>query len=367
VLAARQLGLATVPTIELGHLSPAQRQALVLADNKLAENAGWDNELLAIELKWLIECDFDIQLTGFSIAEADLIIDGAEECDPTSTRDKDDEIPLVPPPAETITKPGDLLVLGRHKLYCGDCRTAEAYAALCDGKSADAIFTDPPYNVPINGHVSGLGRVKHREFALASGEMSEREFTEFLTDSLGKAAQICRDGAIAFVCMDWRHIPEMLKAGREVFSELKNLCVWNKTNGGMGSFYRSKHELIFVFKIGNAPHTNTFGLGETGRYRTNVWDYAGVNTFGRDREAELMMHPTVKPVALVADAIRDVTKRGDVVLDPFGGSGSTLIAAERTGRTAWLIELDPAYCDVIRQRYEAATGKQARTGHTSGG
>jgi DNA modification methylase len=213
--------------------------------------------------------------------------------------------------------------------------------------------------VPIDGHVSGLGKTKHREFAFAAGEMSREAFTAFLKTTLGHAAAACRDGAIAFVCMDWRHLGELLAAGEEVFSELKNVCVWNKSNGGMGSFYRSKHELIFAFKVGTAPHTNTFGLGDGGRYRTNVWDYAGVNTMKKGRMDELSLHPTVKPVALVADAILDVTKRGALVLDPFGGSGTTLIAAEKTGRTARLIEFDPLYCDVIIRRFEAYTGKRA--------
>jgi DNA modification methylase len=218
--------------------------------------------------------------------------------------------------------------------------------------------------VPIDGHVSGLGKTKHREFAFAAGEMSKEAFTDFLKSTLGHAAAACRDGAIAFVCMDWRHLGELIAAGEEVFSELKNVCVWNKTNGGMGTFYRSKHELIFAFKVGTAPHTNTFGLGDGGRYRTNVWDYAGVNTMKKGRMDELGLHPTVKPVALVADAILDVTKRGALVLDPFGGSGTTLIAAEKTGRIARLIEFDPLYCDVIVRRFETYTGKRATLDRT---
>jgi len=226
-------------------------------------------------------------------------------------------------------------------------------------EQADLVFTDPPYNVPIDGHVCGLGRIRHRSFAMGVGEMSASAFIDFLQETLGHAAAVARDGAIAFVCMDWRHIGELLAAGQAVFSELKNLCVWNKTNGGMGSFYRSKHELVFAFKVGTAPHHNTFGLGDTGRYRTNVWTYPGVNTLRPGRMDELAMHPTVKPVALVADAIKDVSGRNGIVLDPFCGSGTTLIAAEKTGRRARAIELDPAYCDVIVRRYEKYTGKQA--------
>jgi hypothetical protein len=202
--------------------------------------------------------------------------------------------------------------------------------------------------------------VKHREFAMASGEMSRSQFTTFLTDSLGCMASVMRDGAIAFVCMDWRHMGELLEAGDAVFTQLKNLIVWNKTNGGMGAFYRSKHELIFAFKAGDAPHTNSFGLGETGRYRTNVWDYAGISSISASRSEELAMHPTVKPVAMIADAIKDCSRRGEIVLDAFGGSGSTLIAAEKTGRQARLIEYDPLYCDTIIRRWEQLTGKRAR-------
>jgi len=228
-----------------------------------------------------------------------------------------------------------------------------------DGEKADLVFTDPPYNVPIDGHVGGLGAIKHREFAFAAGEMSQAQFTAFLTASLGAMATCSRDGAIAFVCMDWRHMRELLDAGASAFSELKNLCIWNKTNGGMGSFYRSKHELVFVFKVGTAPHVNSFELGQTGRYRTNVWDYAGISSLGQNRAEELAMHPTVKPVALVADAIKDCSKRGQIVLDGFGGSGSTLIAAESCGRKARLIEYDPLYCDTILARWQALTGKDA--------
>src|SRR6185437_2764978 len=247
----------------------------------------------------------------------------------------------------------------RHHLLCGDSRNRQTFDSVLQGDRAALLFTDPPYNVPIDGHVCGLGRIRHREFAMGVGEMSSEAFTSFLRQTLGHAAASCRDGAIAFVCMDWRHMGELLAAGHATFSELKNLCVWNKTNGGMGSFYRSKHELVFAFKVGNAAHTNTFGLGDTGRYRTNVWDYAGINTRRPGRDEELAMHPTVKPAALVADAIKDCSRRGEIVLDPFAGSGTTLIAAHNTGRRARLIELDPAYCDQIARRFEQVTGKQA--------
>jgi DNA modification methylase len=362
VLAAQQLGMTEVPTLALSHLSAAERRAYVLADNKLALNAGWDMDMLAIELQGLIDLDFDLQLTGFGLAEIDIILDDARERSTKTKSVQEDQIP--PTPAAPVTCRGDLWLLGRHRLLCGDAREPDDYSRLLGNERADLVFTDPPYNVPIDGHVCGSGSVKHREFAMASGEMSEAAFTEFLEQSLRAMAGVCRNGAIAFVCMDWRHMGELLAAGKAVFTELKNLCVWNKTNGGMGTFYRSKHELVFVWKVGDAPHTNSFGLGDTGRYRTNVWDYAGISSISASRGDELAMHPTVKPVAMIADAIRDCSKRSDIVLDAFAGSGSTLIAADKCGRTARLIEYDPAYCDVIIRRWQAVTGKMATLAET---
>lgn len=357
VEAARLLGMETVPTIALSHLNATERRAYVLADNKLALNAGWDDEILALELQDLIDLDFDLNVTGFSVGEIDLVLDTANESAPDRRDAADDWMPEIE--EQVVSQPGDLWQLGRHRLICADARDPDAYRALLAGEQVDLIFTDPPYNVPIDGHVSGLGRVHHREFAMGAGEMSEAAFEAFLTKTLGAAAATCRDGAIAFVCMDWRHMGELLSAGKQVFSELKNVCVWNKTNGGMGTFYRSKHELVFVFKVGTAPHTNTFGLGEEGRYRTNVWDYAGISSLSPTRAEEQAMHPTVKPVALVADAVRDCSKRGDNIVDVFAGSGTTLIAAQKTGRHARLIEFDPQYCDTIVRRFERYTGKPA--------
>lgn len=356
VMAAKEIGLSTVPTLKLSHLSPAERRAYVLADNKLALNAGWDNEILAIELQALIDIDFDVTLTGFSLAETDIVLDQARDrsIEEVASTDIVPELPTTP-----VSRRGDLWSLGRHRLLCGDARSPADYVLLLGNEPVDLVFTDPPYNVAIDGHVSGLGSVRHREFAMASGEMSREAFTAFLTQTLSLAASVCRDGAIAFVCMDWRHMGELLEAGQTSFAELKNVCVWNKTNGGMGTFYRSKHEFIFVFKVGSAPHTNTFGLGDTGRYRTNVWDYPGVSSMSAHRHEEQEMHPTVKPTGLVADAIRDCTKRGQTILDVFGGSGTTLIAAETCGRRARLIEYDPIYCDTIITRWERLTGKHA--------
>lgn len=353
VAAAKQLGIDEVPTIALGHLTPAERRAYVIADNRLAELAGWDREILKIEFQALAELDldFELEITGFETAELDLLLDdsaGEDAAEPA------DEMPdSAPGPA--VTRPGDVWLVGKHKLICGDARDPATYAALMGAGRARAVFTDPPYNVKIDGHVGGSGAVKHREFAMAAGEMDAAAFTAFLEQSLGAMAAVSLDGAVHFTCMDWRHMAEMQAAGAKVYGELKNLVVWAKTNGGMGTFYRSRHELIYVWKVGSAPHINTFGLGEHGRYRTNVWDYPGVNSFGAGQK-DLALHPTVKPVALVADAIRDVTRRGEIVLDGFGGSGTTLIAAERTGRVARLVELDPVYCDVTCRRYAAQTG-----------
>lgn len=357
VEAAKLIGMKEVPVRRLSHLSKEEVRAYILADNKLAENAGWDRELLAIELQGLIDLDFDMEVIGFSMAEIDLTIDGQVE----KEKKPDPALDAIEPAksGSAVTREGDLWLLGPHRLLCGDARSQEDVGRVCDGQPATLLFTDPPYNVRIDGHVSGLGQVKHREFAFASGEMDANSFTSFLRETLGAAASQLIDGAIAYVCMDWRHMRELMDAGKAVFDELKNLCVWNKTNGGMGSFYRSKHELVFVFKKGRAPHINNFGLGEEGRHRTNVWDYPGVSSLGRDRDEALAMHPTVKPVALIADALRDCSRRGDTVLDVFGGSGSTLIAADQCGRKARLIEIDPLYCDTIVRRFERVTGESA--------
>lgn len=357
IAAARKLGWKTVPCLQLGDMSDAQKRAYLIADNRIAERAGWDKEILAIEFQALIDHNFDLDVIGFEEVEVDLILTQEHDAQ-NDTPEPENDIPDTQPDLP-ISREGDIWQLGRHILLCADAREIGSFHRLLGDGHADMVFADPPYNVPINGHVSGLGATRHREFAVASGEMSAPVFTDFLSKTLSNASAVCRDGAIAFVCMDWRHLPEMEAAGRAAFYELKNLCVWAKTNAGMGTFYRSKHELVFVWKVGTAPHVNTFGLGDKGRYRTNVWSYAGVNTFKAERMEEISLHPTVKPVALVADAIRDVTHRGGVVLDPFGGSGTTLVAAHTTGRNARIMEIDPVYCDVIIRRFEKLTGKTA--------
>ena len=351
VAAAKLLGLTEVPTVCLTHMTDAEKRAYVIADNRLAEKAGWDAEILAIEFQTLFEVapEFDLTITGFEIGEIDLIIqDHDNEAEPDAL----DDVPLPDADAPVVTRPGDLWQLDRHQVLCADATDAEAYARLLQGEQAQMVFTDPPYNVPIGGHVSGLGQVQHAEFPMASGEMSEDEFTAFLTTIFEQVGTHSADGGIAFVCMDWRHFYELLVAGRMAKLALKNLCVWAKTNAGMGSFYRSQHELVAVFKIGHGPHINSFELGQHGRRRTNVWTYPGVNSFGAGRDEALAMHPTVKPVALVADAIRDCSKRNGLILDPFLGSGTTVIAAELTGRRAAGFELDPRYADTIIRRWQ---------------
>jgi len=357
VEAAKLLGIDAVPTCQLSHLSDADKRAYILADNKLAEKAGWDRELLAIELQGLVELDVDIELTGFEMAEIDLIFEEAREA--TGAPSEPEDTPPEPSPGPAVTQTGDLWLLGTHRLLCGDARDKAAYDHLLEGAKAEFVFTDPPYNVAINGNVCGLGRVRHREFAMASGEMTEAEFTAFLQAVFALLIESTIDGSIHQICMDWRHLPEMMGAGRAVYSELKNLCVWNKSNAGMGTFYRSKHELIFVWKCGTAAHINNFELGQHGRHRTNVWDYPGISTMRAKRMEELAMHPTVKPTALVADALKDCSRRGGLVLDPFCGSGTVLIAAERTGRKARALEIDPTYVDVAVRRWQAYTGKSA--------
>ncbi|MFL6727212.1 MAG: site-specific DNA-methyltransferase [Sphingomicrobium sp.] len=354
VEAAKLIGMAEVPTLCLADMSEADVRAYVIADNRLAEKAGWDRELLGLEFKYLsgLDIELDLTVTGFELAEVDCLIGdlsfGEERGDPA------DEVPkVVAGPATTRT--GDIWAIDGHRVICGDATLPDTYAALLAGEKAGMVFADPPYNVPIQGHVSGLGKAQHREFAMASGEMSRSEFIGFLTTVFSNLAQFSTDGSIHFQCMDWRHASEILAAGEAAYAELKNICVWAKTNGGMGSLYRSAHELVFVFKAGTAPHTNNVELGKNGRYRTNVWSFAGANSFSGTRDEDLGMHPTVKPVAMMVGAILDCSKRKDIVLDAFAGSGSTLIAAQRTGRRGYGIEIDPHYCDLIIRRLQEVT------------
>ena len=354
--AAGVLEMDLIPVIALRGLSDTQKRGLALADNKIASNAGWDIELLNTELADLSEMtlDFSLDATGFEVGEIDFAIEQNRDSKLVALEQVEEPSWDTPP----ISRFGDLWLLGDHRVHCEDARSPEAYARLMGEDVADAGFTDPPYNVPIDGHVSGNGKVTHREFVHASGELSSSEFATFLSAALSLGSKHSREGAVWFTFMDWRHTSEIVQAGQTAFDDMLNLCVWAKTNGGMGSLYRSQHELVFVWKKGQAPHTNNVQLGKYGRNRTNVWSYAGVNTFRPGRLEELQAHPTAKPVDLVKDALLDVTKRGDIVLDPFLGAGSTLIAAERIGRQLRGIEIAPAYVDVTLRRYREETGDE---------
>jgi len=355
VLAAQELGLTSIPTRVISGLTPAKKRAYVIADNKLAQLSTWDAGLLKTELEILMQEDFDIEVTGFSTAEIDIMFDASVD---SSGSDPDDLQPEDIAP-EVVSRPGDLWRLGDHYLLCGDALDLDCYRRLMQDGLAQMVITDPPYNVPINGHVCGSGKVKHKEFSMASGEMTPSQFTAFLNRALSHMSAFSQDGAIHFTFIDWRHIRELLDAALPVLGQPRQLCIWTKDNAGMGTFYRSQHELVYAFKKGEAPHINNFELGQYGRYRTNVWNYPGVNTFKGKGYELLALHPTVKPVSLIADAMRDCSHRKGIVLDPFAGSGTVLIAAERTGRQARAIEYDPHYVDVGVMRWQRVTGRQA--------
>lgn len=356
VQAFKAMGLDIIPAIRVSHLSPDQKAKFVLAANKLAEDGSWDRPTLKLEFSMLIEmgCDIDLETTGFDIGEIDLVI-GADD-------ETEDEPPVPQPPAVPVTQPGDIWTLGEHRLICGSCLEATIWNRLMRGEVARVCFTDPPYNVRIRGHVSSKD---HDEFAMASGEKTPEQFIEFLHAALEQAVEWSMDGAIHYVCMDHRHMRELYTAADPLYSEQLNLCVWAKNNGGMGSFYRSRHELVPVYKVGTAPHINNVQLGRFGRNRSNVWSYPGANTFRKGRDQDLADHPTVKPVTMVADALLDASAPGDICIDGFGGSGTLILAAERTKRRARVIELEPKYCDVAVRRWEEMTGRKAvleRTG-----
>lgn len=351
--AAKALGMATVPAVVVDHLSDAEKRGFVLADNRLAELGSWNKEVLQLELEELgaLDLDFSLEVTGFTLPEIEAI-----QFPSVGVASSSEDIPKLR--EETISKVGDLWILGDHRLLVGDATSPEALDRLMANEVAQMVFTDPPYNVPVEGHVTGSKA--HGEFVQASGEMSDDEFTAFLEGVHRQIARVLTDGGLAYVCMDWRHMLNVLLAARTAGLAQINHCVWDKGSPGMGSLYRSQHELIFVLKKGRAAHTNNVELGKHGRNRSNVWAYEGVIGFGADKARERDMHPTVKPLALVKDAILDASRKGDIVLDLFGGSGTTLIAAETTGRKARLTELDPRYADVIIRRWEGATGRQAR-------
>jgi DNA modification methylase len=356
--AAERLNIAEIPAVQLLGLSEAQKRALALADNKSGDNAGWDRARLAIELpdlaELLIKENLDISVTGFSPAEIDQLQVDFEE----DSADPGDEIDRGWQTGPVVSQQGILWVLDQHRLLCGDARSEGDLDRLVGSSRAAMAFLDVPYNVRVRS-IGGRGRVKHAEFAFASGEMTPPEYVEFLEGALSNATRVSRDGAVHFVCCDWRHVTEIIEAGGLAYGETLNVVVWVKSNAGQGSFYRSQHEFVVVFRAGEAAHLNNIELGRHGRSRSNVWNYRGVNTFGAGRMEELRSHPTVKPVALVTDAMRDCTRRRDIVLDTFSGSGTTIMAAERIGRRAYAMDVEPRYVDVAVRRWQAFTKKDA--------
>lgn len=352
--AACKLGIRKVPVIRVSFLTEQDRRAFALAENRIAELSGWDEDILGAELQALFDCGYDFEITGFDLSDLDFSIDTPVK------PEKPETVELPAANAVAVSRLGDLWFVGPQRLYCGNSLDAVSYDALLGNERADMVISDPPFNVRIMGHVSGLGKNKHREFEYASGEMTSPEFTAFLRAIFRNCVLYSRAASIHYHFMDHRHQREMLDASDGVYSEYKQLIVWTKAgNAGMGTFYRSQHELIYCFKSGKGRHVNNFGLGETGRYRTNVWNYFGANTFRKGRARDLEDHPTVKPTALVMDAILDCSNRGDIILDPFSGSGTTLIAAHNTGRRGAAIEIDPVYVDTALRRLEAATGLKA--------
>lgn len=347
--AAKLLRLEQVPCIRAKFLSEADRRAFALADNRLSELSSWDPEILSGELDFVFENGIDISTIGFSTADLNFALVDEE----AGKSAKAEKVELPGPEAEAVSRLGDLWQIGPHRLYCGDSRDVASWEALLGEDRAQLVFGDAPYNVPIHGHVSGTGR--HREFVMAAGEMSPQEFTSFQRAVFRNCVRFSVGGSIHYHCMDWVHAREILDAADGVYDQFKQLIVWAKSNGGMGTFYRSRHELVFVFKAGKGKHVNNFGLGETGRYRTNVVEYAGANTFRKGRSEDLEAHSTVKPTAMVADFILDCSNRGNLVVDPFVGSGTTLIAAHRTNRRGAGIELDPLYVDTALRRLAKAS------------
>lgn len=354
--AAKASGILTLPVVRVTGLTDGQKRAYRIADNRIAEKAEWDFAILAEELKALSDPDFaiDITVTGFETGEIDFMI--GEHMNAPG-QDEADLQPAIDPDRPIVSKPGDIWKLGGHRLMCGDVRKLEDLERLLEGNAADMVVTDPPYNCKIDRFACGLGAVTHAEFAMASGEMSPTEYRAFLAQTTSNFVEATRDGSLHFIFIDWRQLYELLGAGQASYAELKTICVWNKTNGGMGSLYRSKHEFVAVFKNGDAPHINNIALGKHGRSRTTVWDYAGVNSFGKERD-NLVMHPTVKPVQMIEDAILDCSNRGDAVLDGFCGSGTTLIAADRAGRRGFGVEIEPKYVDTALRRFRAITGEE---------
>jgi len=360
VQAVKRLGWDSVPAVRVSDLTEAQKRAFVLADNRLTESATWDETMLAQNLQMLdsLDLDFALEDTGFETTEIDRLL-GFEIVGETAAEEALPE-PCAGPP---VSRLGDLWHLGGHRICCGDALESEAHRTLMGQDRARMVLTDPPYNRAARD-IGRTAVAKHGDFVAAHGELDDAGFVRFLETAFVRARASCLDGALAYIFMDWRHCWHALEAGRQVFDETKNICIWAKTNAGMGSLYRSQHEFILVFKAGRAPHVNNVELGRNGRSRSNIWTYAGANSLrgtveDATRAETLALHPTAKPTALLADAILDVTRRDEIVLDPFLGSGSTLIACERVGRRCRGIERDPRYVDTALRRWTKYTGEPA--------
>ena len=357
--AAKKLGLERVPALVLAHLSEAQQRAYRVADNAIMLKGEWSLELLAQELEFVSAVDFDIpvEALGFEMGEIAFLIDDAKSA---ASRGGNDEEEVVEPDRSlaSVSRLGDIWQIGPHGVICGDARDRATYARLLGDRRADVVISDMPWNVPYKGHIGGLGKVQHEEFVMASGEMTREEFRGFTKDVLVLQSDFSRPGALSLQFIDWRSVADMIEVGEEVYDALINLCVWVKPNGGMGSLWRSRHELICVFRTKGARHQNNVQLGKHGRNRTNVWEYAGASSFGAERMKNLAAHATCKPVAMIAEAIKDCTNRGDLVLDAFLGSGTTVMAAHESGRVGAGIELDPHYVDVAVQRIAEVVGTE---------
>lgn len=349
VIAAKKLNLPAIPCVQASHLNETEKRALRLRLNRLQEKGTWSPDDLKAELIELIDADVEIEDTGFTITEYDHItLD--DQVEPLESG------PLAPQDgARAVSRSGDVWMFeDGHRVICGDATDPTVYAGLMQSEQARYLFTDQPYNVPISGHVT---KGEHREFEMASGEMSDAEFLAFNQKWIAAALPHLCDGGMLGTFIDWRGHPSVHAAAMAAGITAVNLIVWAKTNAGMGSLYRSQHELFALYKKGAVPHVNNIQLGKTGRWRSNLWTYPGASSLGSDSRSGLQFHPTVKPEAMCADAILDLTNRGEIVLDPFLGSGSTLIAAQRTGRRCFAIELDPLYVDVALQRYQKTFGK----------
>lgn len=354
LMAAKALGLKHVPTVILAHLSEAEQRALRLADNQIALVSECSLDLLALEAQVVLDAGIAPMELGFEIGELDFVIEGAKK-----EKTQADDPVLEPDRTQpAVSRVGDLWIIGPHNILCSDARGPESFTTLMGDDRADMVLTDMPWNVKVDGHVSGLGKIKHREFPMASGEMDRERFTHFTTTVLQNQADFAKPGALVLEFIDWRSVAMMIGVGETIFDQLMNICVWVKPSGGMGSLYRSRHELVCVFRVKGGKHLNNVQLGKFGRNRTNVWEYAAPNGFGSERE-NLKLHPTAKNVEMLADAILDATNRGGLVLDPFLGSGSTILAAHRVGRVGRGIELDPYYVDLAVRRIAEETGKEA--------